>query len=348
MKAVTYRGVGQVAIEDVPEPKIQQPGDAIVRITRCAICGSDLHIYHGHIPGMVPGFVCGHEFTGVVEEVGAGVQAFRKGDRVVGTFHTACGHCAMCRKGAFNQCQEYSVFGYGVAFGNLPGSQAEFVRVPHADVNLRRIPKEIGDEQALFCGDILTTAYGAVRNAHLQPGETVAVIGCGPVGLMAIQSAFAQGAARVLAIDLVRDRAELAERLGAVPIVASETNPVAQVNKLTGGLGADVVIEAVGGPKTVALAFELVRGGGRISAVGVTTAESFPFPLATSLTRDISFRIGLANIHRDIDATLALVAGGRIDPEIIISHRLPLTEAVEGYRLFDSREATKVVLIPGE
>ena len=348
MKAVTYRGVGQVTIEDVPEPEIQQPDDAIVKVTRCAICGSDLHIYHGHIPGMVPGFVCGHEFTGVVVEAGPAVRAFRAGDRVVGTFHTACGHCAMCRKGAYNQCREYGVFGYGVAFGNLAGSQAEFVRVPHADVNLRVIPKELSDEQALFCGDILTTAYGAVRNAHLQPGETVAVIGCGPVGLMAIQSAFAQGAAKVLAIDLLRDRAELAERLGAVPIVASETNPVAQVNKLTGGLGADVVIEAVGGPKTVALAFELVRGGGRIAAVGVTTADSFPFPLATSLTRDISFRIGLANIHRDIDATLALVAGGRIDPEIIISHRLPLTEAVEGYRMFDSREATKVVLIPGD
>ena len=348
MKAVTYRGVREVAVEDVPEPRLQEPGDALVRVTCCGICGSDLHIYHGQIPGMVPGFVCGHEFTGVVQEVGPGVRGFRPGDRVVGTFHVACGTCRACRRGAYNQCVQYGVFGYGIAMGNLAGSQAEYVRVPHADVNLRRIPDELDDEQALFCGDVLTTAYGALRNAGLQPGETVAVIGCGPVGLMAVQSAFAQGAARVFAIDLLRDRAEVAERLGAVPIVAGETNPVSRVNQLTGGEGADVVIEAVGGPRTVALAFELVRGGGRIVAVGVTTAESFSFPLGTGLTRDISFRIGLANIHRDIDATLALVAAGRIDPTVIISHRLPLSEAPLGYRLFDDREAMKVLLLPGQ
>lgn len=346
MKAVTFQGAHDFRVADVPEPEPMQPTDAIVQVTRAAICGSDLHLYHGDIPGMLPGSICGHEYTGIVRAVGSQARAVRPGDRVVGTFHIGCGICPNCQRGDFHQCANGGVLGYGIAFGDLAGTQAEFARVPYADVNLRLIPPELSDEQALFCGDILTTAYGAVRNAGLVPGETVAVVGCGPVGIMAIQSAFAQGAARVLAIDLVPERVALAERLGAIPIVSGAVDPVSKVNALTNGAGADVAIEAVGGSRTIQIAFELVRGGGRVSAVGVTNEETFPFPLMSSLAKDISFRIGVANIHRDIDATMALVAAGRIDPLCIISHRLALSDAIEGYELFDARRATKVVLIP--
>lgn len=346
MKAVTLYGDGDVRVEDVPQPELQEPTDAIVKVTLSAICGSDLHLLHGTVPGVLPGTVIGHEYVGIVEEVGSQVRSFKKGDRVVGAFHVACGICPACRRGSFNQCQNGGVLGYGLGFGNLQGTQAEYARIPYADMTLRKLDQRLTDEMALFSGDILTTAYGAVANAGLQPGETVAVIGCGPVGLMAVQSALALGAGRVLAVDLLPERTAMAERLGAIPVTASQCNPVSRVNEMTVGEGADVVIEAVGGPRTIAMAFDLVRGGGRISAVGVTTEETFSFPLMTSLVKDISFRVGLANIHRDIDATLSLVAGGRIDPTVVVSHRLPLSEAVEGYRLFDQRLATKVLLLP--
>jgi threonine dehydrogenase-like Zn-dependent dehydrogenase len=346
MKGVTLHAPGDVRVEEVDDPQLLEPTDAIIRITLSAICGSDLHLYHGTIPGVLPGTVIGHEYTGVVEAVGSGVRSFKTGDRVVGCFHVACGTCSACRKGQFHQCQNGGVLGYGLGFGNLGGTQAQYARIPFADVNLRHLPQGVTEEIALFTGDILTTAFGAVANAQLKPGETVAIIGCGPVGLMAVQSALAMGAGRVLAVDLLRERTAVAERLGAIPVTGSECNPVSRVTELTGGDGADVVIEAVGGPRTLLMAFDMVRGGGRISAVGVTGEETFAYPLMNSLVKDVSFRVGLANIHRDIDTTLALVAGGRIDPSIVVSHRLPLEEAPEGYRLFAERKATKVLLLP--
>ncbi|MBE3552023.1 MAG: alcohol dehydrogenase catalytic domain-containing protein [Kyrpidia tusciae] len=344
MKAVTFQGVGEVRVETVNDPAILDPSDVILRVTTAAVCGSDLHLYHGKIPGMLPGMVMGHEYVGIVEEVGSQVRAFRQGDRVVGAFHVACGFCRQCRRGAYNQCEQGGVLGYGMAFGNLGGTQAEYARIPFADYTLRKVPEGLSDEQALFAGDILTTAYGAVRNSGLSPGETVAVIGCGPVGMMAVMSALALGASRVFAVDLVRERTELAARLGAVPIPSKEVNPASKIREWTHGEGADVVIEAVGGPATLQLAFELVRGGGRISAVGITSEDRFVFPLMQSLVKDLTFRIGVANVHRDIDAVLALIRGGRIDPTVVITHRLPLEAAAEGYRLFDQRQAGKVML----
>lgn len=344
MKAVTFHGVGDVRVERVPDPALLEPTDAIVRVTTAAICGSDLHLYHGKIPGILPGMIIGHEYVGVVEEVGPMVRNFKRGDRVVGAFHVACGTCRPCRRGAHNQCRHGGVFGYGVAFGNLEGTQAEFARIPYADSTLRPVPEGLTEEQALFTGDILTTAYGAVVNSGMKPGEEVAVIGCGPVGIMAVQSALALGASRVFAIDPIEERTRLAARLGAYPIPSEKVNPVSKVNELTDGEGADVVIEAVGGTVTLKLAFELVRGGGRISAVGVTAEDTFAYPLMASLTKDVTFRIGVANVHRDMDATLALVQGGRIDPTVVVSHRLSLDQAPEGYRLFERREASKVIL----
>jgi threonine dehydrogenase-like Zn-dependent dehydrogenase len=346
VKAVAFQEVGRVSLETVPDPELVLGTDAIVRITCCAICGSDLHLLHGTVP-MLPGDTCGHEYTGVIEEVGADVRSYRIGDRVVGTFHTACGHCPACARGEHHMCSSAGVLGYGPVFGSLNGTQAEFARIPVADVNLRRIPEGMSDERAVFCGDVLTTAYGGVRNARVTDGETVAVIGCGPVGLMAVASAFALGARRVVAIDLLESRCKVAESLGAIPVVSSVDNPTRRVMELTDGEGVDAVIEAVGGPKTLALAFELVRAGGRISSVGISANETFEYPLREGFAKDVSFRTGLANIHRDIDETLALVGSGRIDPTFAISHRLALEDALEGYRLFDAREANKVVLFPG-
>lgn len=346
MKGVTLHGTGDVRYEVVPDPELLEPTDAIIKVTLTAICGSDLHLYHGTVPGVLPGTVIGHEYVGVVEATGIQVRTVSTGDRVVGAFHVACGGCPACRRGGFHQCHHGGVLGYGLGFGNLQGTQAQYARIPYADVNLRRLPAGVTEEQALFSGDILTTAFGAVINAGLRPGETVAVVGCGPVGLMAVQSAFALGAGRVLAVDLLPERTAMAERLGAIPVTSSACNPVSRVIELTGGEGADVVIEAVGGSRTLTLAFDMVRGGGRISAVGVSTEESFPLPLMTSFVKDISFRAGLANIHRDIDTTLALVAGGRIDPTVVVSHRMPLEDAAEGYRLFAERKASKILLYP--
>jgi threonine dehydrogenase-like Zn-dependent dehydrogenase len=345
MKAVTFQDIAQMRVSDIPEPELVEPGDAIVQVTRCAICGSDLHLYHGEIP-MMPGDTCGHEFTGVIVDSGAEVSRFKRGDRVVGTFHTACGACRACGRGEYHLCQESAVYGFGPIYGSLGGTQAEFARIPMANINLRAIPEGMADESALFAGDILTTAFGATRNAGVGAGDTVAIIGCGPVGIMAVQSAFALGAARVFAVDLVEERVQLAASLGAIAVNSSLSDPVGAIMRLTDGEGADAVIEAVGGPRTILLAFELVRPGGRVAAVGISAASSFEYPLTQALTKDVTFRIGLANIHRDIDETLSLIAAGTVDPTLVISHRLALEDAAEGYELFSNRVASKVILIP--
>lgn len=347
MRAVTWHGREDVRVEDVPDPEIAAPDDVLLRVERTAVCGSDLHVYRNEIPGVLPGTVMGHEFVGTVEETGPDVRRFSAGDRVVGPFHVACGRCPACRRSEYHQCEESGVYGYGMAFGDLSGAQAELLRVPHGDVNLWRVPEEMAPESALFAGDILSTAHGAVRRAELRPGETCAVIGCGPVGLLVVECARLFGASRVFALDLVEGRVEAAAARGAVGIHSGSVNPVARVQELTGGEGADVVVEAVGGPETLQLAFDLVRGGGRISAVGITAAETFEYPLMTSLVRDLTFRVGMANVHREMDAVLELMAAGRIDPTRLVSHHLPLEEAPEAYRAFADHEATKILLEPG-
>lgn len=346
MRAITFHGPEDVRVEDVPAPDLVEPSDALVGVDLTGICGSDLHVYHGEIPGVLPGTVLGHEFVGTVLEAGSDVRRLDVGERVVGAFHVACGSCRACRRRDFHQCDRGGVYGYGVPFGDLAGAQAQAIRVPWADVNLRRLPEAIPDASALFAGDVLTTAFGAVRKAGLSPGETCAVVGCGPVGLMVVECAFLFGAAEVYAVDLLDARVALAAERGAVPVPSDRVHPVSRVQELTDGEGADVVVEAVGSTETLELAFDLVRGGGRISAVGVTAEETFDYPLMSALVRDVRFRAGLANVHRDLDAVLALLAGGRIDPSVLVSDRLPLSEGPEGYRRFSAREATKVVLEP--
>ncbi|BBL93419.1 dehydrogenase [Thermus thermophilus] len=343
MRAVVFQGKEQVAVGEVPPPSIQHPLDALVRVHLAGICGSDLHLYHGKIP-LPPGSVLGHEFVGQVEAVGEGLVDLKPSDWVVGPFHVACGTCRYCRRGQFNLCERGGVYGYGPMFGNLQGAQAELLRVPFAQVNLRKLPPGLAPERALFAGDILSTAYGGLLNGRFQPGDRVAVIGAGPVGLMAVEAALALGASKVMVIDKVEERLRRAEALGAIPIHAERENPVRRARAETEDEGPDLVLEAVGGPATLALALEMVRPGGRVSAVGVDNAPTFPFPLASALVKDISFHIGLANVHRHIDSVLNLLASGKLQPERIVSHRLPLEEAPQGYALFDRKEALKVLL----
>ncbi|TMF86838.1 MAG: zinc-binding dehydrogenase [Chloroflexi bacterium] len=345
MRAVTFRDVGDFQIEDVPKPSLQAASDVLLKVTLGAICGSDLHIYHGHTP-INPGAVIGHEFTGVIEEVGPEVRRFRAGDRVVASFFTACGHCYLCRRGWFAQCVDKGTFGHGEYFGNLGGGQAEWVVVPLADHTLEVIPEGMSDEQAIFVGDILSTAYFGAERAEIRPGDTVAVIGAGPVGLLAVMAAQLFGPARVYAVDMIDARLELAQELGAIPVNAAEVHPVEFLEKATHGHGVDRSIECVGLISAVDTAFECVRGGGTISMVGVPSKTEWQFPIMQAWMKDLTFRAGWCNVQAYMRPLLDLVAAGRLQPERIISHRMRLEEAPEAYRMFDAREATKIVLTP--
>lgn len=345
MKAVTFHGAGDFRVTEVPRPVLGSPTDALVRVTLGAICGSDLHIYHGRTP-VDEGAVLGHEFVGVVEEAGPGVRGLAPQDRVVAAFYTACGGCRLCRLGWWSQCESRSIFGHGVHFGGLGGGQAEYCLVPNADLNLARVPDEVDDEQAIFVGDVLATGYFAAERGMIRPGDTVAVIGAGPVGLMATMCAQLFGPAQVLCVDVVPSRLELASELGGIPVDAGRVNPESEVRRRTGGAGADAVLECVGQMTAIRTALNCCRGGGTVSSVGVPNQVEADFPYLDAWLRDLTFRTGCTNVHAYFRPLLDLIAAGRLHPERIISHRLRLEEAPEGYRLFDRREATKVVLRP--
>ncbi len=266
MKALTFQGERDVKVADVPKPTIKGSQDVLVRVTLGAVCGSDLHILHGHTP-MNQGAVLGHEFVGVVEQTGPEVKRFEPGDRVVSSFFTSCGHCALCRKGWFNQCVDKGTFGHGEYFGGLGGGQAEYVVVPNADHTMEKIPEGMSDEQAIFVGDILATGYFGAERAEIKPGDVTAVIGAGPVGLMATMCAQLFGPARTYVVDMVDSRLEIAQELGGIPINAKEVHPVQAIERATGGIGADSSIECVGLLSAVDTAIHCVRGGGTISMV---------------------------------------------------------------------------------
>ena len=345
MKALTFQGEGDVRVLDVPKPSIASSGDALVRVTLGAVCGSDLHILHGHTP-MNPGTVLGHEFVGVVEDVGGDVKRFKPGDRVVSSFFTSCGHCALCRKGWFNQCVDKGTFGHGEYFGGLGGGQAEYVVVPNADNTMEGIPPLMTDEQAIFVGDILATGFFGAERAEIKPGDVVAVIGAGPVGLMAAMCAQLFGPARTFVVDMVAARLEIARSLGAIPIDASQASPVDAIKAQTGGLGVDSSIECVGARSAVETAIHCVRGGGTISMVGVPSEMEGDFPYGRVWVKALTFRAGWCNVQKYMRPLLDLIAAGRLAPDRIISHRMKLEDAAEAYRIFDAREATKIVLAP--
>lgn len=346
MRAVVFEDVEKVRVDDVPEPTLEEPGDAVVRVTMSAICGSDLHFYHGKAP-LIPGEQIGHEGVGVVEEVGEGVSKFRPGDRVVLSFNAVCGECWFCTHGQHSLCDDFKNLGAGMTGGGLGGTQAELVRMPNADLNLLKIPEGMEDERALFVGDILTTAVYGAGIAGIRPGDTVAVIGAGPVGFLAAQAARLHDPAEVLVLDMMEDRLALVEKVGATPINVKERNAETAVDALTEGRGADVVIEAVGAVSAFQSAIDVVRRGGTICVVGMYVTESTELQLGVSWFRQLKIVFsGVCPIHAWWDRAIQAVADGKIDPLPIISHRLPLDEAPKGYELFDKREATKVVLTP--
>jgi threonine dehydrogenase-like Zn-dependent dehydrogenase len=345
VRALTFQGEGDVKVIDVPKPSINGPGDALVKVTLGAVCGSDLHILHGHTP-MNPGAVLGHEFVGVVEDVGSEVKRFQPGDHVVSSFFTSCGHCALCRKGWFNQCVDKGTFGHGEYFGGLGGGQAEYVVVPNADHTMESIPTGMSDEQAIFVGDILATGFFGAERAEIKPGDVVAVVGAGPVGLMATMCAQLFGPARTFVIDMVESRLEIAQELGGIPINSKQVHPVEAIERVTDGLGADSSIECVGLLPAVDTAIQCVRGGGTISMVGVPSAVLGDFPYMRMWLKSLTFRAGWCNVQMYMRPLLDLIAAGRLAPEKIISHRMKLDQAEEAYRMFDAREATKIVLTP--
>jgi threonine dehydrogenase-like Zn-dependent dehydrogenase len=348
MQALTFHGPGDVRVEEVPRPEVEEPGDVLLRIDRAAICGTDLHPYHGRME-IEEGFVLGHEYLGTIEAKGDAVTEFEEGDRVVGSFFVSCGKCWFCRRSLPMKCMAIRVFGLGFAFGDLSGAQSQYMRVPEADLTLRKIPEEngLGDEDLLFVGDILTTGYDAVRKADMQPGYVVAVVGCGPVGLSTVMAARALGAGRIVAIDVVPERLKLAESLGAVAVNARETDADDVVLDLTNWRGADLVVDAVGNEQALATCFPLVRMGGTISLPGMYVEDAASVPIGDIWLKNITITAGVANIQGHMDEVIELIYHGRIDPKVMISHRLPLSEAPKGYELFDAKEALKVVLEPG-
>jgi threonine dehydrogenase-like Zn-dependent dehydrogenase len=345
MKAVAFQGVGEVRVVDVAKPSLKGPDEALLKVTLGALCGSDLHAYNGRAP-MSAGELLGHEFVGVVEDVGSGVKRFKPGDRVVASFYVSCGYCALCRKGWFNECLNIATFGFGEVMGGLGGGQAEYIVVPMADHSMEPIPAGMSDEQAIFVGDILATGFFAAERAEIKPGDMVAVIGAGPVGLMATMCAQLFGPARVFVVDMVDSRLEVAQELGGNPINASHAHPVEAIASQTGGIGADSSIEAVGAAASVETAIQCVRGGGTISMVGVPSQLIGDFPYWTMWERALTFRSGRCNVQKYMRPLLDLIAAGRLKPELIISHRMKLDQAEEAYRMFAAREATKIVFTP--
>lgn len=345
MRAVVYRGIERVEVAEVPDPVLLEPSDAIVRVGLTAICGSDLHLYHGKAP-LEPGDTIGHEAIGVVDAVGSSVKRFAPGDRVVVSFDIACGDCWFCRKGQTQLCEDFGFLGYGVFGGSLGGAQAELLRVPVADVNLLAVPDGLEDDRALFVGDALTTGVYAAGLAQISDGDVVAVVGAGPVGFFCAQAAL-PSAASVLALDLDPSRLSIAERIGAIPVDVSARNAQTAVDEHTQGRGADVVIEAVGTPAAFERSVDIVRRGGTVVVMGVYTSEVVQAQIGVWWVRALQIRFaGTTPVHAWWERAMAEVQAGRLDPLPIVSHRLPLDEAAHGYELFDTKQATKVLLEP--
>jgi 2-desacetyl-2-hydroxyethyl bacteriochlorophyllide A dehydrogenase len=344
MRALTFQAPGEVRIEERPEPALAAPDDAIVRVEATGVCGSDLHIYHGRV-AVAPGFVIGHEFVGTVIAAGDRVTRTSEGDRVLGCFHTACGSCFFCLRGDYVKCDDARVFGHGATLGSLQGAQAEQVLVPHADLTLRRVPEGMSDDAALFAGDVMGTGYHAVASAGVTPGDAVAVLGLGPVGLCAVQAARAAGAARVIAVDQVADRLEMARSFGATPVHLTEEDPRGAAKEATEGRGVDVCVDAVGHPAALDLACRMARNSGTVSVIGVY-AERCEVHMGVVWIKGLSIVGGQANVIAHVDRVLAMMSAGVLDPAALVSRHMALDDAPEAYAAYDRREELKIVLTP--
>jgi len=344
MRVVTFQAPQEVRLEDKPDPEIVAADDAVVQIEASGVCGSDLHIYHGRVP-VEAGFTIGHEFVGTVVEAGEALERAALGDRVVGCFYTACATCPPCLRGDYHRCGNGRTFGHGSHLGDLQGAQAERVLVPHANLTLRKVPDSLSDDVALFAGDVMATGFHAIANGGMRSGDTVAILGLGPVGLCAVQSALAGGAAQVFAIDTVAERLEMAREFGAVPIHLTEQDPKREVRAATGGAGVDVAVDAVGDPAPLALAISLARDAGTVSGIGAYSGRA-EVPLGLAWLKCLDLRLGVANVMAHFDRVLALLDKGELDPAPLVTHHMPLEQAGEAYELFDRREALKIVLTP--
>src|SRR3954454_1252326 len=342
MQAVAFQAPYEVAVVDKPEPELQAADDAIVRVTATGVCGSDLHIFHGRI-AIEPGFTIGHEYVGEVVATGDAVTGVEVGDRVLATFQVACGTCWFCRRSQYHKCDSGRTFGHGKTLGSLQGTQAELALVPHANLTLRKVPEGLSDDVALFAGDVMGTAYHATQ--FVRPGDTVAVLGLGPVGLSAVQTALVAGASQVVAVDSVEARLDVARQFGATAVHLTEQDPRAEVRALTGGRGVDVAVEAVGDPRALESAIRLTSKAGVVSVIGVY-AERCEVHMGLTWIKSLTMETGQANVIGHLDSVLALLASGRVDPGPLVTHHMPLAEAPEAYALYDRREALKIVLTP--
>ncbi|MGZ4297569.1 MAG: zinc-dependent alcohol dehydrogenase family protein [Solirubrobacteraceae bacterium] len=344
MKALVYHGPGERGWDSVEDPTILDPTDIIVRIDTSTICGTDLHILKGDVPETTPGTILGHEAVGTVQEIGAGVSTVAPGDRVLVSCVSSCGRCRFCKEGRYGQC----LGGGGWIFGHLiNGLQAEYARVPFADNSVYKVPDQLTDEQVLFLADILPTAYEVgVLNGLVSPGDTVAIVGAGPIGLAAILTAKLYTPGRIVAIDLADSRLESARRFGAdVTINNGREDPIAQIMEMTDGLGADSAFEAVGVPATFELAAELIRPGGRLANIGVH-GKPVTLHLEKLWIRDVTVTTGLVDTF-SIPQLMRLIASGRLDPSLFATHRFALGDTMDAYDTFGDAANTgalKVVL----
>src|SRR5215469_5256117 len=377
MKAICWHGKKDVRVESVPEPKMVNKRDAIVKINLTAICGSDLHLYHGVIPTMQEGDILGHEFMGEVLEVGAEVTNLKRGDRVVVPFCIACGNCFFCQNGMTSLCDNSNpnasmaeklygfssagLFGYSHLFGGYAGGQAQYARVPFADAGPIKVPDSISDEQALFLSDIFPTGYMAAENCDIKSGDTIAVWGCGPVGQFAIRSAFLLGATRVIAIDNIASRLTLAQKGGAETLNYDEGDVLEKLKQMTAGRGPDACIDAVGmeahgttvdglydyakmalkletdRPHALRQAIQACRKGGTVSIPGVYGGVVDKFPLGVAFSKGLSFKMGQTNVHKYLKPLMARVERGEIDPSFVITHRMTLDDGEQGSARFDAQ-----------
>src|SRR5436190_6180674 len=342
MKALVYHGPGQRAWEDVPDLTIQEPTDAIVKIDSSTICGTDLHILKGDVPEVEPGTILGHEAIGTVVETGSAVTTLEEGDRVLVSCITSCGRCRFCREGHYGLCTG----GGGWILGHLiNGVQAEYARVPFAETSVHKLPAEIADEQALFLADILPTSYEVgVLNGGVRPGDTVAVVGAGPIGLAAVMTARLYTPGRIVVLDVAQARLEHAQAFGADIVINNETtDPIAEIMELTDGLGVDVAIEAVGIPETFELCAEIVRPGGHVANIGVHGAPA-TLHLEKLWIKDVTITTGLVDTTTT-PRLLELIANGRLDPTPFATHRFELADMEQAYRTFADAASTNALKV---
>jgi threonine dehydrogenase-like Zn-dependent dehydrogenase len=388
MKAVCWQRTHRVSVEDVPDPSIINPRDAIVRITSTAICGSDLHLYDGFIPTMESGDILGHEFMGEIEEVGHGVTKLKKGDRVIVPFPIACGRCFFCTHDLWSCCDNSNpnaaiaeklygfsaagLFGYSHMMGGYAGGQAQYARVPYADVGPFKVPSTLTDEQVLFLTDIYPTGFMAAENCGISGGETIAVWGCGPVGQFAIRSAFILGARRVVAIDTVPERLQMATDAGAETLDSMNDDVFERLKDMTGGLGPDACIDAVGmeahgahldywydKAKTMTFmatdrasslrqAINCCRKGGVVSIPGVYGGFIDKVPMGAAFNKGLTLKMGQTHVHKYLPRLLQHIEKGDIDPSFVVTHTVPLDQAPEMYKTFRDKKdgCIKVVMKP--